>query len=119
MHFSVARLTTFVVILFISLRIFAGSVIALPLSSEQALTVQSKKARSSSIFDSFVLEKTEEEIEKTEGDDSGIGRVVLFDFTRLASFLRFGYLPTLQPAEFSFLYDVRPLVHQLNCVFLI
>ena len=118
MYPKLARAITFLVVLLMSLEIFGASVDAIPPSSDHTLTIHSQK-RPSSLFDNLFLQKAVEESEKTEEEKDGLPRVLLIDFSRMAFSLSFYYTPQIQLAVPTFQYDVRPPLHQLNCLFLI
>jgi hypothetical protein len=120
MYLRAARTITFLVVVLMSLEILGSSVTALPSSSDHdhTLTLHSKKSPTS-ILGSFLFEKAEEESEKTEEEKDRMTRVILIDFSRIAFSLSFYHTPQVQSSELTFQYDVRPPVHELNCVFLI
>lgn len=118
MYLKVARSITFFVILFMSLQILGAPVAASPSNSAHAVTLHSKKLPSS-ILGSFLCEKAEEESEKSEEEKDGMARAILIDFARIAFSLSFYHNPQIQLPTLTFQYDVRPPVHELNCVFLI
>lgn len=118
MYLKVARTVTSLIILLMSLELFGAAAVALPSTSDHTLTLHSQKSKSS-IFSSFLFEKAEEETEETEEEKDGMMRAVLVDFSRIAGSLSFYHTPQVHFAAFTFQYDVRPPLHQLNCVFLI
>ena len=119
MYLKAARTITSLVILLMTLEIFGAAATALPSTADHAVTLHSQKSKSSSILGSFLFEKAEEETENTEEEKNSIARVVLEDFSRIAVSLSFYHTPQVHFAAFTFQYDVRPPLHQLNCVFLI
>ena len=118
MYLKVARTIPLLVILLMSLEILGCCVTALPAASDRAVTVHQHKTPSS-LLGTLLFEKAEEETEKTEEEKDGIARMVLLDFSRVAFSLSFYHTPQVGFATVAFRYDVRPPVHEINCVFLI
>jgi hypothetical protein len=101
-----------------SLEILGATVTALPSTTSHCLTFHSKE-RTSSILGSFLFEKAEEETEKVDEEKDRMSRVVLIDFSRIAFSLSFYHTPQVQFAVLTSQYNVRPPLHEFNCVFLI
>jgi hypothetical protein len=118
MYLKVARTITSFVILLMALEILGAAATASPSTSDYTITLRSEKSKAS-IFGYFLFEKAEEEIEKTEEEKDGIPGVVLVDFSLVAGSLSFYHTPQVLFVAFTSQYDVRPPLHQLNCVFLI
>lgn len=118
MYLKVARTITSLVILLMSLQIIGAAATALPSASDYTLTLHSQKSKAS-VFGSVFFEKVEEETEKTEGEKDGMVGVVLIDFSRITDSLSFYHTPQVHVSAVTFQYDVRPHLHQFNCVFLI
>lgn len=118
MYFKVARTINLLVVVLMSLEILGASLAVLPSASHSSLSIHSQKALSS-ILGSFLLEKTEEENEGSEEEKDHFSRVVLIDFSSAARSLSAFHSPDFHVLAHAFQYDVRPPVHQLNCVFLI
>lgn len=118
MYLRIARTIISLVILLMSVEILGAAAVSFPLDSDHTFTLHSPKSKSS-IPGSFLFEKAEEETEKTEEEKNGIVRVVLEDFSGMAVSLSFYHTPLVHIAALTFQYDVRPPLHELNCVFLI
>jgi hypothetical protein len=118
MYFKVARTINFVIVIVMSFEILAASLAVLPSGSDTRLAIRSQKSPSS-ILGSFLFEKTEEEKEGTEKENDHISRAVLLDFSSAARSLSAFHSPAFYSIAHASQYDVRPPVHQLNCVFLI
>jgi hypothetical protein len=118
MYFQVTRTLITLVILLISLEILGPSATASPSTSDHTATLHSQKA-ASSMFGSFLFEKTEEETERNEDEKDRMARIVLVNFSRIAFSLSFYHTPPVNLTVLPFQYDVRPPLHELNCVFLI
>jgi hypothetical protein len=101
-----------------SLEILGAAATALPPTPDYTFTQHLQKSKSSTC-NSFLFEKTEEETEKTGEDKGGMMRAVLLDFSRITGLFSFSPAPQVRFEPFTFQYDVRPPLHQLNCVFLI
>jgi hypothetical protein len=104
--------------LLMTLEILGAAATALPPTSDYTFNLHFQKSKSS-VVGSFLFEKAEEETEKTEEEKDGMMRAVLLDLSRIADSLSFSPPPQVQIGAFSFLYDVKPPLHQLHCVFLI
>jgi hypothetical protein len=118
MYFKVAKTINFLVVVLMSLEILGASLAVLPSASDSRLAIHSHKAPSS-ILGSFLFEKTEEENEGSEKENGSISRALLLDFSSAARSLSAFHSPDFHVVAHAFQYDVRPPVHQLNCVFLI
>lgn len=117
MYLKVARSITFLVILLMTLQILGASATALPPTSDQTVTIHSKKVPSS-VLGSFLFEKAEEETEKQE-ENGRMARLILIDFSQVSFSLSFYHTPKVRFPVPTFQYDVRPPVHQLYCTYLI
>ena len=115
MYFKVARTINVVVILLMSLEIFGAPAAALRWNAEP--TIFSEEV-ASSILGSDLFEKAEEENENTEGAKS-LSRIVLADLSQIALSLSACHSPDFYLSVNTFRFDVKPPVHQLNCVFLL
>lgn len=109
------RIVLISVIVLFSLRLF-GAPIG-PSCEGGDITLHSKKANHATIL-SFILEKTEES-EKTDSNDDGVDAVLLIDFSDIAFSLWYYYTEQPESTVPIYRYDVRPLVHKFNRVFLI
>lgn len=118
MYFKVARTVNLLVIILMSLQILGASIASLPSTSDHRASIHSQKTPSS-ILGSFLFEKTEEETKKFEEENGHLSRVVLIDFSSIALSLSAYHSPNFDLSIHTFRYDVRPPVHQLNCVFII
>jgi hypothetical protein len=118
MYLKAARTITFFMSLLMSLEILGAAVTSLPPTSDYTFTLHIQKSKSS-VLGSFLFEKTEEETEKTEEKKDGTKGPVLLDFSRIVCSLSFSSASQIHFENFTFQYDVRPPLHQLNCVFLI
>jgi len=117
MYLRVARTITFFVCLLMSLEILGIAATAFPPTCDHTFTQHLQKSKST--FNSFLFEKAEEETEKTGEEKGGMMRAVLLDFSRIARSRSFYPAPQVHFEAFTFQYDVRPPLHQLNRVFLI
>ena len=118
MPLKAVRIVTTTVLLLILLEIVGAAITALPTSSEHTTTLHPKRS-GTSVLASFLFEKSEEETEKTEKEKDRSDRVVLVDFSRVAFTLSFYHTSQKFLTHIAFLYNVRPPLHTLNCVFLI
>jgi len=118
MYLKVARTITYLVILLLSLELLGAATTILPSASDHTVTVHSRKTKSC-VFSAFLCEKTEEETEKTEEEKDGTVRVILQDFSRIAASLSCYHTLHVHFEVLASQYDVRPHLHQVNCVFLI
>lgn len=116
MQLRIAKVLSFLVVLLITFDLVGAAITARPVFLNDQTTMHSKKP-STSVIGSFILEKAEEENEKTEEESEGSSRTVLADFAHIAIFLSFFYTPRSTPL--ALMYDVRPPVYALNCVFII
>jgi hypothetical protein len=99
------------------LQIVGAAVTASTRVSCHAVVLHSKK-QTSSILD-LLFEKTEEETGKTEEEKDRMARVVLIDFSQIALSLSSYHTPQVELSVLPCPSDVRPPVHELNCVLLI
>jgi len=118
MFLKAARIVTTLVVLLMSLEIVGAAVTAFPTESSPSLAFHAKKMKGSSIVSLF-LEKAEEENEKTEEEKEGMPGVLIADFSTIAISLCLFHTSRPHATPLAFQYDVRPPVHQLNCVFII
>lgn len=119
MRLTVAKSISLAVVLLISLRIFGATVTALLPAFNHTGSIHTHETGVSTLFDTFLLEKVEDENEKTENESENVSRIVLIDFSRLAFSLSTYHSPQQELLVTAFQYDVRPPLHQLNCIFLI
>jgi hypothetical protein len=119
MYFNLARTITSLVVLLMVLEIFGAAITAaLPSASTDTLTLHEHKPPSS-VLAAYLFEKTEEETEETEEEKDRMSRVILLDFSRIAFSISFHHTPQVEVSVRGSQYDVRPPLHELNCVFLI
>jgi hypothetical protein len=118
MYLKVSRTIISLVILLLFLEILGVAATALPSASDDTLTLHSHKPLSS-ILGYFLFEKVEEETENTGDEENSMAGVFLLDFSRIAFSLSFYHTPQVQFTVLAFQYDVRPPLHEFNCVFLI
>jgi hypothetical protein len=121
---KVVRTIICLVVFLMFLDIVGAAVTTLPTSSDHALTIHTSKSKCWMLI-SFLFEKSEEESEneeETESPEEGkdtIDRIILQYFSRIAASRSFYYAPRIRFAALTFQYDVRPHLHEFNCVFLI
>jgi hypothetical protein len=118
MDLKVAKAINMVVVVLMSLEILGTLFAVLPPTSDARLAIHSKKAQSS-ILASFLFEKTEEENENTEEENDCVFRVILVDFSSVARSLSAFHSSDFDLSAHTFQFEIRPPVHQLNCVFLL
>jgi hypothetical protein len=120
----VARTTICFVVLLMFLDILGAAATTLPLRSDHTLTLHTEKPKSWMLI-SFLFEKSEEESENEEEPENPnegkkiMERVVLHHFSQIAASLSFYHTPRVHGAAVTSQYDVRPHLHEFNCVFLI
>ena len=115
MYTKVARTINLIVVVLMSLEILGASATAMPWTSGPCIYSEEPP---SSFFGSDLFEKAEEENEKDE-DEKSLSRAILMDLSQVAFSLSACYSRDLDLAVNTFQYDVRPPLHQLNCVFLL
>jgi hypothetical protein len=118
MYFKIARTVNLLVVVLMSLEIICASAAASPSTSCYSVTIFSEDP-SSSILETILFEKAEEENDNTEEDEIHLSCVVLLDFSRLTLSLSAFHSPDFHSAVSRLRYDVRLPLHQLNSVFLI
>ena len=115
MYLKVTRTLTFIVVLMMSLQIVAAAANTSSTISNENVTLHIKKPA----ILNLLFEKVEEESEKTDEEKDRMTRVVLIDFSQVVFSLSFSHTPQIQLSVLPCLSDVRPPVHELNCVLLI
>jgi hypothetical protein len=118
MPLKLAKILTSLVVFLMVLEIIGAAIAAIPKESDRGLSVHSKKP-AASVFGAFLFEKAEEETEKAEEEKNGADRTVLVDFSWVAHTLSVQFVAKVNPSPFACLYNVRPPVYTINCVFLI
>lgn len=119
MYLKVGRTIILFVAVLMLLEIFVASATALSWTSCSVIySEEYSEELPSSILDSMLFEKAEEENEETE-EEKCLLRVVLIDFSKITLSLSAYHSPDFDLAVNTFRHDVRPPVHQLNCVFLL
>lgn len=114
MYPKVARTINLIVVVLMSLEILGASATAMPWTSGPCIYSEEPP---SSLFGSDLFEKAEEENERTE--DESLSRVILIDLSQIAFSLSAYHHRDFDLAVNTFQFDVRPPLHQLNCVFLL
>jgi hypothetical protein len=117
MRFTIAKSISIVIVLLISLRIFGATATALLPAFDHTGSIHTHETGVSTLFDTFLLEKLENENERAENEN--VGKIVLIDFSRLSFSLSSYHSPQSELWLNALQYDVRPPLHQLNCTFLI
>lgn len=118
MFLRLAKSLNMLMALLMLLQVVGATANALPRTADHAITLHSRKAPSS-ILASFLFEKTEEGNEKSEEEKDRMARIVLIDFSQITFSLSFQHSPLARLEVPTAQYDVRPPLHQVNCVFLI
>ena len=118
MPLKAARIINSLVVMLMLLEIFGAAVTAISFISHDSLSYHAAKPRAS-VIAAFLFEKAEEENEKTEEEREHSDRVVLVDFTWVASSLSSRHTSNDRISPVTTRYDLRPPVYTLNCVLLI
>lgn len=118
MYFKVARTVNLLVVVLMSFEILGASIMILPLTSRYDITLYSEELPSS-LLDVILFEKAEEENEKTEEEKHCLSRAILVDLSLVKLSLSAYHSPHIHLEFSTSRYEVRPPIHQLNCVFLI
>lgn len=115
---GLTRKITSLLFLMFSLQIVGAAATVLPSTSDRTLFIRANN-RTSCIINSFLLDLIKDGVEKTLEPEDEIDRVLLHDFSIIAASLSGYHTPQYVTAPEAYLYDVRPPLHQVNCVFLI
>lgn len=118
MELKIAKVLSFMVVLLITFDLVGAAITACPISAVDHNIMHSKKPEGS-LIGSLLLEKAEEENEKTGEEKEGCSRIVIADFSHIAISLSLFHTPHTGSTPRILMYDVRPPVYALHCVFII